>query len=142
MSISSSSDSSSSSYNDDEDDDFEMVLATFIWYDFRQYFILNQLNDTKSMWEQESQNCFHPATDATPTLTQRWKYPTDGDTEGRYVQNQTMIIKRVERIKLKNAHNNSNGNDTTTTQMEDKDGHYKLDMDDDDGINRNMMIHK
>ena len=47
-----------------------------------------------------------------------------------------IIIKRVERIKLNNADDNSNGNDTTTTtqvevEVEDKDGYYKQDKDDD-----------
>jgi len=46
-----------------------------------------------------------------------------------------IIIKRVERIKLNNADDDSNGNgkDTTTTQVEveDKDGYYKQDKDDD-----------
>ena len=31
----------------------------------------------------------------------------------------------------------SNCNDTATTQVEDKDGHYKQDMDDDENINKN-----
>ena len=49
-----------------------------------------------------------------------------------FSQNQSLLSnlksnnnKKVERIKLNNADNNSYGNDTTTTQAEDKDGYYE-----------------
>ena len=87
-----SSTSRSSSDNDNRNNNLGMVLATFFWYNFRQYFILNQRNDIKFMWEEKRQNCFHSVTNATstptstptPTPIPRWRHPSDGDTESRY----------------------------------------------------------
>ena len=51
-----------------------------------------------------------------------------------------IIIKRVERIKLNNADDDSNGNDTTTTQVEDKDRYYKQDKHDDKKVYVSMDV--
>jgi len=42
-----------------------------------------------------------------------------------------IIIKRVERIKLNNAEDDSNDTTTTQVEVEDKDGYYMQDKDDD-----------
>ena len=58
MIVSSIISSSSSCDNDDEDGDY------------RHCFVLNQLNDTKFTWEEnteKNQSCFHPAIDTALT---------------------------------------------------------------------------